>query len=319
ETPPHFWGHKEYPARWWKQQDPNFFPKWQWWLDRPLPEGWDPLFERGAYQDSLFNDAVLPAQYAATATLGQSERALAEKRMLMVMLDDARTAVESYLRDRAAGRRLCHARRFAEDWEWFFSDDEEAPFSFLNVCFWTQSDPVSIRTELLAYEQVLERERLTQTPARQEVETALHVRALRQKKVPLPDLVVAVESEHVKRVVTRAPYGEPRPPLPPCPGCHRQEVGLCGRCGCGRFLLPADWLPHYTDLPEDRPYAWDGQRWHSVDLQDMPECVSLYFPRDVAYKQWHGPGIFALPPADARLLLLGSGGVRFATLEECGP
>src|SRR5215510_7090401 len=184
ETPPHYWRKPTYPAAWWARQDPNFFPRWSPSWDRPRPDDEDPRFDRGWYQDSLVNDPVLPTQYAGMATCATTERALGEKRMVLAMIDYARTGIETYLRLCGPTRRrrwiYCHGaygpHHFRDDWEWVFSDNERDVFSFLNCCAYTGADPYAIREELRQYRAALGRAVVADTTERTEVESALAIR-----------------------------------------------------------------------------------------------------------------------------------------------
>src|SRR5262245_24120648 len=73
-------------------------------------------------------EVVLPSQFHGKGGLDASLQP--EKRLMLAVMEDAVGTFQKYVwsRDRAGQRLL------AEVEEWFYSDDVEWPFSFVNIC-----------------------------------------------------------------------------------------------------------------------------------------------------------------------------------------
>jgi len=74
--------------------------------------------------DVLEPDSILPAQYF------EARKPMPEQRLVVAVLHDAIRCVETYRFAKDAGGR----RQFREDFQWFFAEDAEWPFSFANIC-----------------------------------------------------------------------------------------------------------------------------------------------------------------------------------------
>lgn len=82
---------------------------------------------RGGGAVELEPEAVLPSQYFAQAAVDASLQP--EKRLMLAVLEDAVGTYQKYVntRDRTA------QRLFVEVEDWFASDDQEWPYSFVNI------------------------------------------------------------------------------------------------------------------------------------------------------------------------------------------
>jgi hypothetical protein len=82
---------------------------------------------RGGGAVELEPEAVLPSQYFAQAAIDSSLQP--EKRLMLAVLEDAVGTFQKYARARErTGQRL-----FTEVEDWFTSDDQEWPYSFVNI------------------------------------------------------------------------------------------------------------------------------------------------------------------------------------------
>lgn len=90
----------------------------------------------------LFDAAVLPEQfYNAPEWAYRGSGAAA---LMRAVLDDAIHCFQQY-----SGVTSARARRLAQEAEdWLFSDEEEWPFSFVNICFVLGLDPAALRHKL---------------------------------------------------------------------------------------------------------------------------------------------------------------------------
>ena len=82
---------------------------------------------RGGSAVELEPESVLPSQYFAEAAVDASLQA--EKRLMLAVLEDAVGTFQKYVnaRDRSA------LKLFTEVEDWFASDDQDWPYSFLNI------------------------------------------------------------------------------------------------------------------------------------------------------------------------------------------
>jgi hypothetical protein len=134
---------------------------------------------------SLFQpDSLLPSQFFTA--LKQKAQACGERRLMVAILEDAVDCFQKYLGARDTRSRNLHAE--AENW--FLSDDESWPFSFVNVCQALDLQPEFIRHGLLLW-------REKALAKRQPPETS-NVTMLKQRKdagvFPEPSLRVATGS-----------------------------------------------------------------------------------------------------------------------------
>ena len=97
---------------------------------------------------SLFQpDSLLPAQFFAS--LKQRSQACGERRLMAAILEDAVDCFQKYLW--AKDNRSRNLRLEAENW--FISDDDSWPFSFLNVCHALDLEPGFLRRGLLEWKE----------------------------------------------------------------------------------------------------------------------------------------------------------------------
>jgi uncharacterized alpha-E superfamily protein len=88
-----------------------------------------------------YPDVILPAQYAS-----RNSRLTPERRLMIAVLDDAVHCVAKYRSaTHGLGRRL-----FAEEIEWFLSEDTDWPYSFESICENLDLDARAVRAELLS-------------------------------------------------------------------------------------------------------------------------------------------------------------------------
>ncbi|MBI3247064.1 MAG: hypothetical protein HYZ50_11230 [Deltaproteobacteria bacterium] len=92
-------------------------------------------------------DTLLPAQFFAT--LKQRSQACGERRLMAAILEDAVDCFQKYLW--AKENRSRNLRQEAENW--FVSDDDSWPFSFVNVCHALDLEPDFIRRGLLTWKE----------------------------------------------------------------------------------------------------------------------------------------------------------------------
>ena len=97
---------------------------------------------------SLFQpDSLLPVQFFAS--LKQRSQACGERRLMAAILEDAVDCFQKYLW--AKDNRSRNLRLEAENW--FISDDDSWPFSFLNVCHALDLEPGFLRRGLLEWKE----------------------------------------------------------------------------------------------------------------------------------------------------------------------
>ncbi len=82
---------------------------------------------RGGSAVELEPEAVLPSQFFAQAAVDASLQP--EKRLMLAVLEDAVGMYQKY----ATARERTAQRLFAEVEDWFASDDQEWPYSFVNI------------------------------------------------------------------------------------------------------------------------------------------------------------------------------------------
>lgn len=92
-------------------------------------------------------DTLLPAQFFAT--LRQRSQACGERRLMAAILEDAVDCFQKYLW--AKDNRSRNLRQEAENW--FVSDDDSWPFSFVNVCHALDLEPDFIRRGLMTWKE----------------------------------------------------------------------------------------------------------------------------------------------------------------------
>lgn len=90
----------------------------------------------------LENEALMPVQYADLLRGGEERPP--EHRLLFAVLEDAVRSWQVHSRCVSARDR----RLFREDAEWFASDDDSSPFSFVAICHLFRLDPEYLRTGL---------------------------------------------------------------------------------------------------------------------------------------------------------------------------
>jgi len=88
------------------------------------------------------NEALMPVQYADLLRGGEERPP--EHRLLFAVLEDAVRSWQVHARCISARDR----RLFREDGEWFASDDDASPFSFVAICHLFGIDPDYLRTGL---------------------------------------------------------------------------------------------------------------------------------------------------------------------------
>lgn len=110
------------------------------------------LYDLKAASQTLPLAAVLPEQFYHAPTLTHAVHG--EIALMRAVLEDA---VNCFQRQpTASGKRAQRLAREAEDW--FFSDDANWPFSFLNICAALDIDPDYIRLGLKRWRQELSTE-----------------------------------------------------------------------------------------------------------------------------------------------------------------
>src|SRR5262245_23129927 len=122
ETPPHFWRAQTYAARWWRTQEPWFYPRW--YPERkPDPQDLrDPIYDTGWYAGLVADGVLLPAQFWTRRLAVKAP----EQKLFEAVIDSARSDIELYYLPHTDRRRTLFERRRMEDaWEWIFSDDLE--------------------------------------------------------------------------------------------------------------------------------------------------------------------------------------------------
>ncbi len=94
---------------------------------------------------SLFGpDIILPSQYYGQ--LARGKHLTPEKKLQLAVLESAVYDIQRYRN----ARRTRERRLFHEAYEWFTSEDDKDPFSFLIVCQTLELDPVYIRKGVLS-------------------------------------------------------------------------------------------------------------------------------------------------------------------------
>jgi hypothetical protein len=112
---------------------------------------------------SLFQpDSLLPSQFFAT--LKQKTHACGERRLMVAILEDAIECFQKHFWARDTRSR--NLRTEAENW--FLSDDESWPFSFVNVCHALDLQPEFLRRGLWLWK---EQELAKQQPRLAEMNT----------------------------------------------------------------------------------------------------------------------------------------------------
>jgi hypothetical protein len=100
------------------------------------------LYDLGAATRTLPPAAVLPEQFHGSPASAHALRG--EVALMRAVLEDA---IECFQKQsRKSGRRAQRLAREAE--EWLFKDDQQWPFSFLNICNVLDIDPGYIRRGL---------------------------------------------------------------------------------------------------------------------------------------------------------------------------
>jgi hypothetical protein len=92
-------------------------------------------------------DSLLPAQFFAS--LKQRSKACGERRLMAAILEDAIDCFQKYLW--AKDNRSRNLRQEAENW--FLSEDDSWPFSFVNVCHALELEPDFLRRGLLSWKE----------------------------------------------------------------------------------------------------------------------------------------------------------------------
>lgn len=120
------------------------------------------LYDLGAATRTLPPAAVLPEQFHGSPVGAHAARG--EVALMRAVLEDA---IECFQKQsRKNGRRAHRLAREAE--EWLFKDDQQWPFSFLNICHVLDIDPGYIRRGLKQFhkEQLsLEKHQQREAPA----------------------------------------------------------------------------------------------------------------------------------------------------------
>lgn len=97
---------------------------------------------------SLFQpDSLLPVQFFAA--LKQRSQSCGERRLMAAILEDAIDCFQKYLW--AKDNRSRNLRLEAENW--FVSDDDSWPFSFINVCYALDLEPGFLRRGLMEWKE----------------------------------------------------------------------------------------------------------------------------------------------------------------------
>jgi len=97
--------------------------------------------------DGLEPELVMPDQFFARARTDASF--LPEKRLMLAVLEDAVAVYRKHVHIKQAGGRTL----FTEAEEWILSEDQEWPFSFVNICHQLDLDPDYIRGGLARWKQ----------------------------------------------------------------------------------------------------------------------------------------------------------------------
>lgn len=100
-------------------------------------------------------EIFLPSQFFAA--LNQRARDFGERRLMVAILEDAVGCFQKYL---PRGKRK--DRRFVEAEEWFLSDDETWPFSFINICYVLDLEYSNLRRRLMKWKQEMLEQRAFQ-------------------------------------------------------------------------------------------------------------------------------------------------------------
>lgn len=100
------------------------------------------LYDLGAASQLLPTAAILPDQFYSSPRAGEAQRG--EVALMQAVLEDAIGCFQKQFVRK--GRRVLRLAREAE--EWFFADDLNWPFSFINVCAVLGLDPDYIRRGL---------------------------------------------------------------------------------------------------------------------------------------------------------------------------
>lgn len=98
--------------------------------------------------DGLEPELVMPDQFFARARTDASF--LPEKRLMLAVLEDAVAVYRKHVHSRHPGGRAL----FTEAEEWIVSDDQEWPFSFVNICHTLDLDPDYIRGGLARWKKL---------------------------------------------------------------------------------------------------------------------------------------------------------------------
>lgn len=107
------------------------------------------LYDLGAATRTLPPAAVLPEQFHGSPVGAHAVRG--EVALMRAVLEDA---IECFQKQsRKNGRRAQRLAREAE--EWLFTDDQQWPFSFLNICYVLDIDPGYIRRGLKQFQKAL--------------------------------------------------------------------------------------------------------------------------------------------------------------------
>ncbi|MGE0683865.1 MAG: hypothetical protein AB7P69_23555 [Candidatus Binatia bacterium] len=117
------------------------------------------LYDLGAATRTLPPAAVLPEQFYGSPVGAHASRG--EVALMRAVLEDA---IECFQKQsRKSGRRAQRLAREAK--EWLFTDDQQWPFSFLNICHVLDIDPGYIRRGLKQFQK---EQLLLDTPQRRE-------------------------------------------------------------------------------------------------------------------------------------------------------
>jgi hypothetical protein len=104
------------------------------------------LYDLGAATRALPPAAVLPEQFHGSPVSTHATRG--EVALMRAVLEDALECFQKQWRKR--GRRAQRLAREAE--EWLFTDEQQWPFSFLNICHVLDIDPGYIRRGLKQFQ-----------------------------------------------------------------------------------------------------------------------------------------------------------------------